>query len=342
MADLWLEPYEEALGDFPLTASSREKLKSALASAVWAPSVHNTQPWWCRIRSDTIEIHADRARLLEVSDPNGRELTISCGALVEYLSIVLARFGQDHNIEILPRGPTADLIARLTLGETGRPDPASIVLYDAISARRTNRQPFQRRSVPAPAFQRAAGNARLRGTDLQLIESRPERTALADLIARADRLQMADGKFRQELGRWLRVPGTRRPDGIPAPNGKAPLALRPLAPLVVRTFDIGGGIAAQDRRVAAGSPVLAVLCTRADDPSAWVAAGRGLARLLLSLAADRVATSFLNSPVEVPEIRAELESALALRASAQIVLRAGYAKPVARTPRRPLTEILRR
>jgi hypothetical protein len=343
MADLWLEPYGEALAEFPATGSSSEKFKAALARAVRAPSVHNTQPWWCRIRGETLEIHADSNRKLRVSDPNGRELMMSCGALVEYLTIALYRFGQAHDLQVLPTTDLPDLVARVTLGDIIRPDPDAIVLYHAIGLRRTNRRSFHRRPVPRPILELAASHAKSRGARLLIVEDPAQRTVLAELIAEADRIQLADDRFRRELARWLRVPKSRARDGIPAVNGKAPLALRPVVPLVVRTFDVGAGIAAQDRRVAGGSPVLGLLGTRADDRAAWVSAGRALARVLLSLAANGVATSFLNQPIEVPEIRARLRWSLGRGTHSQVVLRAGYAeRDVPETPRRPLSDILRR
>ena len=45
-----------------------------------APSVHNSQPWHWRVVDDaTIELYADRRRQLQVSDPIGRNLALSCG-----------------------------------------------------------------------------------------------------------------------------------------------------------------------------------------------------------------------------------------------------------------------
>lgn len=121
------------------------------------------------------------------------------------------------------------------------------------------------------------------------------------------------------------------------------MTVKPFAPLVVRTFDIGKGLAVMDRRLATGSPVLAILWTPTDDRVGWIAAGRALARVLLSLASDGVATSFLNQPLELPLIRAELRG-LYQRAGdhPQIILRAGYGPPVPETPRRPVGDVLRR
>lgn len=66
-------------------------------------------------------------------------------------------------------------------------------------------------------------------------------------------------------------------------------------PALVRTFDLGDGQAAKDEELAAGSPALAVLMTRKDNPRAWLAAGQALERILLLARSENVWCSFLIS-----------------------------------------------
>ena len=56
-------------------------------------------------------------------------------------------------------------------------------------------------------------------------------------------------------------------------------------PLLVRSFDRGGGVAARDRDIAEHSPVLAILGTEREDWASWLAAGQALqnANLMLGL-----------------------------------------------------------
>ena len=61
--------------------TAEEIVRYVVSRAVWAPSVHNTQPW--RFAADggpRISLHADVERRLPVADPDGREMMISCGA----------------------------------------------------------------------------------------------------------------------------------------------------------------------------------------------------------------------------------------------------------------------
>lgn len=62
-------------------ATRRGLPRSAIAIACRAPSVHNSQPWLWWIGDDVIQLHADMARWLQVTDGDGRDLLVSCGSV---------------------------------------------------------------------------------------------------------------------------------------------------------------------------------------------------------------------------------------------------------------------
>ena len=345
MAELWLEPYEEAIGEFPITGSPRERLTAALGWAVRAPSVHNTQPWRFRFAGDQVAIHLDPSRVLPRADPAGREATISCGAAIEFLHLTLRRFGFEAPVTLASgsAGRSRQLMGRVALGEPRRVDPTDRQLFEAIRWRATNRRSFSRKPVPEEVLARAVRRAKAVPGRLQLVRDPIDRAVIGDFVSDADRRQMADPAFRRELAKWLRPVGSPKRDGIPAGSGKGPAAVKPLAALVVRTFDIGGGLAAMDRRITTGSPVLAILWSAADDQIGWLQSGRGLARVLLSFAADGIAVSYLNQPLEVPAIREEIRTLYHRGGDhPQLILRAGYGPTVAPTPRRAVANVLQR
>ena len=111
-------------------------------------------------------------------------------------------------------------------------------------------------------------------------------------------------------------------------------------PLVVRTFDMGEGQAARDHDVATGSPVLAVLGTDGDQRRDWVASGQALDRVLLRARVEDVWASFLNQPIEVPELRTRLEALAGNAGFPHAVLRLGFGENVKPTPRREVEEVL--
>ena len=75
----------------PLAAA--EIARYVVTAAVWAPSVHNTQPWRFTASGQQISLHADAGRQLRVADPDGRELMISCGAALFTARLALRSLG---------------------------------------------------------------------------------------------------------------------------------------------------------------------------------------------------------------------------------------------------------
>ncbi|PZS21869.1 MAG: hypothetical protein DLM60_05390 [Pseudonocardiales bacterium] len=59
-----------------------------------APSIYNCQPWrWRASTSDGVDLFADPDRHLITTDPQGRDLLLSCGAALHHLTVALAVYG---------------------------------------------------------------------------------------------------------------------------------------------------------------------------------------------------------------------------------------------------------
>jgi hypothetical protein len=120
-----------------------------------------------------------------------------------------------------------------------------------------------------------------------------------------------------------------------------PDMLTAAAAMVVRTFDLGAGVAAKDMALAEGSPALALVTTPGDAPRDWIAAGEALQRVLLAVTAGGHTASFLNQAIEVPALRPALARIMQTEGVPQVLLRVGRGpKPVPAT-RRPVREVLR-
>ena len=311
----------------------------ALNYAVLAPSSHNSQPWRFHLGCEEVDLFADRKRALPVVDPAHRELTMSLrrgpGAVAHRSDT-----GHSPRVEILPDVDQPDLLARIQLGERAETEADSILLFQAMTSRSTCRQAFRDQPVPDEVLAELERAVAAEGAWLQIVREPATRLALADLIADADRRQWSDRHFREELARWIRPINSGSRDGLPVATQDLGNLMSHAGPLVIRTFDLGKGHAAKDREIALYSPVLAVVGTEGDDARAWLAAGQALARVLLEAHTEGVAASFLNQPLEVPELRTKVAEAIGRNDFPQILLRLGYSDPAPVTPRRPLKEVL--
>jgi Nitroreductase family len=340
MFDLRANPWTVLEADFPIDDTASEQLHFLLSYAILAPSEYNTQPWRFKVTNRTIELYADRSRRLPRLDPDDRELTISCGAALLNLRLALRHFGYADEVEIPYRQEAPDVLARVSLGRRRRATREEHELFHAILRRRTNRQAFEARVVPAPPLSNLKGIARRAGVWFQVVQGEEARQAVADLIVTGDRLQWADKQFRQELAQWVRPEGLESHDGLPGYAHAKGTFASSVSPFVVRTFNMGTGEAAKDRQLAAGSPVLAVLGTSGDSWREWFSAGQAVEKILLRARATGIWASFLNQPIEVPSLRTALRELLGRSDFPQVVLRMGYGPEVPPTPRRSVSEVL--
>ncbi|MEW6305227.1 MAG: nitroreductase [Verrucomicrobiota bacterium] len=334
-----LQPWKVS-GDFPSNQTPAEIWEFLLQYAILAPSTHNTQPWLFRIRGEDIELYTDRARALRVSDPDGRELVMSCGAALFNLQAALRHYNVMGDVDLFPDPSDPDLLARLWLGHQRGMSIENTIIFHAITKRHTNRQAFEDRPVPETLLGILQEAAEEEGAWLHVAKGPEEHVALADLISIAERKQWANKRFRLELAAWVHSNRANSRDGIPEYAQNVDDLLSYAGPLVVRTFDLGEGEAAKDAEIARYSPVLAVLGTDNDDPQSWLAAGQALEHVLLRARAENVWASFLNQPVEVTEMRPEVTAVLNRTGHAQLILRLGYGPEVKPTPRRDLLDVL--
>lgn len=351
---------------------------AAVAAAVRAPSLHNSQPWRFRLRDDTVEVRLDPQRMLPATDPTGRGARISAGAAVLNLRLAFAAAHRRPLVTLLPDPADPYLVARVAAGPAQPPSPEEERLYRAIPQRHSHRRPFGPDQVPGHVRQRLVEAAQAEGAWLvQLIGGTPL-TALSALARTADQLLMRNPAYRTELAAWSR--NGPAPDGVPASaGGPRP---RPDDLLPVRPF---GYPAAGDRPsgpggdayVTAGSgtptdaarsdpasgpgdpapggppttgadpstvqpqPLVAVLGTAEDTPLDQVRAGLALQRVLLAATADGLAASMVSQPVELPATREQLRLALGQQGPPQMVLRIGYGTaPAFPTPRRDVADVI--
>lgn len=334
-------PWTLAATDFPDSGSMAEKLCFFIAYAILSPSSHNTQPWLFRVVDNVIYLYADRTRALPVADPDDRELVMSCGAALYSLRLAIRHFGYHESVVLCPDPGDPDWVARIEIDTVAEADPDMHDLFWAIASRRTNRCAYTVPPMIETLTENLQAAACAEGSWLHVVQGDEQRNAVADLIAEADRVQWSDKRFRRELAAWLHPERHRSQDGIPGYTFGIAEVIAYAGPFLLRSFDWGEGQAAKDRQLVAGSPLLAVLGTETDTPTAWMEAGQALQHVLLHASSVGVSASYLNQPIEVAAIRPRLRDLLGESGFPQLLLRMGCGPDIEPTPRRPLHDVLR-
>jgi hypothetical protein len=312
------------------------------AAAGRAPSLHNAQPWGFRVGRDHVEVYFDDRRMLPVADPVGRQAYLGVGAAVFLLRLALAVRHRGARVELRPDPARPDLVALLTVTGQREPTDMEMRLAAAVSQRRTVRTPFQADDVPVPLRVAWREHAEAEGGVLRWVERIGERSGVARLVAEADRQQLRNPAYLDELRRWTSSQQVAAGAGVPTSAFGVVPEVGHAAEFTLRDFGAGGQPAAQRHPGPLEEhPVVAVLATD-DSADAWLRGGQALMRVLLAAADDGYAASYLNQPIEIPGLRHQLRDELRLGGQPQMVLRLGRPSgplPPA-TPRRPPAELL--
>jgi len=306
----------------------------ALASAVRAPSPHNTQPWRFVVEDDLIEVWLDRERVLTVADPDAREARLSCGAAALNLTICLRANGLATIVRMAPDPAEPDLLAVIRLDGNQKATQAERRLAEAVFRRHTNRRPLLDKPVP-PAQRAALKSAALHeGGQVEYLDASGRYSTVSALVRRAEALQANDLAFQAEAAYWTRRPADS-PDGVPTIASGPP-------PHAQGVVSLRASHANEDLppREYEREPLLAALLTRDKGPHAEVRAGMAMQRVLLTATAEGLATSFLSQPFETPQTRDSLHHIFDGLGQPHTLLRIGYGYPTRLTARRAVDEVL--
>jgi hypothetical protein len=333
-------PAERLAGPGP--AAPEEVAAHVMAAAVWAPSVHNTQPWWFTAGGREISLYADASRQLRVADPGGREMMISCGAALFTARLALRSLGYIPGTSVLPDPAQPLLVARVSWQRRADPAEYEQRLYSQVLQRRTHRGGFGPLPLAPELLAVLQRGAERDGALLRIITGEGSRAALAAVVETAERSMRLDGAHVQELARWASPPGSTRADGVPATAYPArPERTHPHFP--GRDFAHGHrwGLPSFSFDVPSRSAgVVCLLTTVADRPVDWVNAGQALQRLLLTCATSGVAAALHSQPLELPWLREYIGTHWSNRTYPQLLLRLGTVIQAAVSVRRPPTSVL--
>jgi nitroreductase len=324
----------------PLTAA--EITSYVVAAAVWAPSVHNTQPWRFAAGGQQISLYADTERQLRVSDPDGREMMISCGAALFTARLALRSLGYLPEAQVLPDPGQPLLVARVSWGRRAPRTEFEQRLFGQVRQRRTHRGGFDPVPLPRGLLATLRGGTARYGAMLRIVADDGRRAALAAAVQAAERIQRLDSDRVQELTRWAPPPGSARADGVP-PISYPARAEHTIPDFPSRDFAHGRGWGLPPLSTASlvrFAGVAGFLTTAHDRPPDWVNAGQALQRILLTASSYGIAAALHTQPLELDWLRESIRTQLSDGAYPQLVLRFGAVIQAADSVRRPPDDVL--
>jgi hypothetical protein len=330
----------ELIGSPPVTAE--EIARYVVAEAIWAPSVHNTQPWRFVADGQQINVYADAGRGLPVADPDGREMMISCGAALFNVRLALRSLGYVPRTVVLPDPRQPALVARVSWSERAPVNEFERRLFSQMRRRRTHRGAFDPDPLPHDMLAALRTSAARDSAALRIMADDGRRATLAAAVQTAEQQLRLDSRYLRELARWTPAPGSVRGDGVPATSYPARTERTdPYFP--GRDFARGHNWGLPPLSMAQGhraAGVVALLTTADDRPADWVNAGHALQRILLTAGACGVAVALHSQPTELPLLRKFIKTRLSDGAYPHLVLRIGTVTQTAVSVRRHPDDVL--
>jgi len=310
-------------------------LRTGLTLASRAPSVHNTQPWRWRVDAASLHLYADASRQLPNTDPDGRDLILSCGGALHHCVVAFAAVGWRSKVTRLPNPADPNHLAAIELAPYPA-DAVDIALAAAIPRRRTDRRHYSSWPVPVADIALMAARAVRNGVTLCQVEDIDK---LHKVVAQSVFGHLND-EYLAELtawsGRYASVAGV--------PARSTPVS-DPTAKLPGRFFAGPALPMPKDSSSADDNAIVLALGTRTDDRLARLRAGEATSVVLLTATSMELASCPVTEPLEIAETRESVRSDIFGGSNyPQMLLRVGWAPinadPLPATPRRDLSDVV--
>lgn len=324
-----------------LKAPDSEVIRDAVMLAGRAPSLHNSQPWRWVVEGARLQLWADPRRLMYATDRSGRELTLSCGAVLDHLRVAMAAAGWNSSTERLPDPAEPDHLATLEFRPADTVTEAQRLRAAAIHNRRTDRLPFAA-PVGWPVVE-AQLRLAVHPHDVLLdVVADNDRPTLAEASAVTEQLRRNDSAYLSEL-RWWTSPFES--DATHVPESSLVSSTEAAQVDVARTFPPAGGGhrgAALDRD---HSKIVVLSTHHEDDRLDVLRCGEALSAVLLECTVAGLATCTLTHMTEMAMSRHIIAQITGTAGQPQLLIRVGKSVPnghhVEPTTRRLVTEVLK-
>jgi hypothetical protein len=312
-------------------------INDAVALACRAPSLHNSQPWRWVGNGRSVQLFLDADRAPKFTDPTGRELVISCGAVLDHFRVAMAASGWMTDVERLPNPNNLDHLAAVGFTPMDFVADGHRLRAQAILRRRTDRLPLGEPSGWHAFLQQVIRDANSEHVSVNAVadESLP---ALAEASALASSSRLYESRYHAELLGWTSDVAVA--DGIPA--GALLSAAESDRVDIRRDFPTVDHLERRSEIARDFAKVL-VIATYDVTRDSLLRCGETLSAVLLDATMAGLATCTLSHLTEVPESRDIVATLTGDATVPQVLVRVGSAPSAGDTgpptPRLPTEDV---
>jgi nitroreductase len=304
--------------------------------ATLAANSHNTQAWRFHVAGRAIAVTPDFSRRTPIVDPDNHHLFISLGCAAANLAIAAAASGWPGEVGVASEGGGVRY-------EFVEASPKPERLLAAIPKRQSTRAAYDGRAVPNADLDALVSAAAIPGVSLVMLTERAKIGKVRDLVVAGNSDQMADPAFMNELKQWIRFNARRAMasgDGLFSAASGNPSLPTPLGRFAVdRLFDARSEGERYARHIDSSSGI-AIFIGDEQDRDHWIRVGQACQRFALAATDLGLKVAFINQPVEVVRLRADLARLIGTTKRPDIVVRFGYGPTLPYSPRRPAASVI--
>ncbi len=340
--------------------SSYKKLEYLCKLAHMATNSHNTQPWFFLIdeENNKISLYLNGKRILQASDKEGRQATVSMGCAIENMVLGAKDLGLKGEVTIEnndKKSVKPDMAERIYIGYVTffQEDNKNVEekMVKAIFSRRVTRTEYKlEEKINTELIKKLEEITNSAYTTLHSVTDPVRRRSIAEFQGQADNFVINSKKFSRELGDWLLPNDTSSFVGMPGVGfglddkqasrmHQALSGEKKLEPEDGLRFSTGG------KRGFEKSPYIGFLTSPKDDIRHWIEAGRCFQRIFLHLVSEGYAVTVHAGVVEVTLINKMFAITLGTTQEILMLFRAGKVKKEKdgnrpHSPRLPIEEVI--
>lgn len=264
------------------------QVRKVLEAAIRAPSGENAQPWRFVVREQgegaTIDVYLHEASDTSLYNWGHRASYLALGACVENMRTAAAAYGYTPDITPFPEKSDMRHVARVRLVQDASPQQNSSA--DAVSARITNRKPFNKDAISEEILSALRKAAAFDTVSIDFVSDEEDKKRLANVGAANEAIMLGNESMHQFFFshvNWTKEEDEAKRTGFfvrslelppPARMGFAVARSWRRCRALNRMVHFNEVVAAQNAVVYAQAPVFGIITAVSESPESAFAAGR--------------------------------------------------------------------